>query len=146
MIKIDGTQPLKGPSKAEQKKAVKKTGASAFDAALDAASDVEETPKASPVMPTSPIGTMLALQEIGSDEFARKANVQKGHMSIDALENLRDALLSGNLTTSHVKRLQTVVDQQRELIDDPALNAILDDIELRAAVELAKLERAQGLY
>lgn len=145
MIKIDGTQPLKGPSKAEQKKAVKKAGASAFDAVLGAASEVDEAPKASPVMPTSPIGTMLALQEIGSDEFARNNNTQKAHMSLDALENIRDALLSGDITTSHVKRLQTVVDQQRELIDDPALNSILDDIELRAAVELAKLERAQGI-
>lgn len=143
MIKIDGTHPLQNASKAEKKKAVKKAGSSAFDAMLDSAGDAEEVVKASPVMPTSPIGTMLALQEIGGDEFARKSAVQKGRMSLDALENIRNALLSGDLTTQHVAHLQNVVDQQRELIDDPILNSILDDIELRAAVELAKLEKAQ---
>ncbi|MFM1975715.1 MAG: Class flagellar assembly regulator, partial [Pseudomonadota bacterium] len=30
----------------------------------------------------------------------------------------------------------------RDAVDDPALNALLDDVELRAEVELAKLERA----
>lgn len=141
--KIDSSHPLNKPSKTEQKKAIKKAGDSAFDSMLDAAGEAEEVKKASPVMPTSPIGTMLALQEIGGDEFARKKAVKQGSMSLDALEHIRDALLTGELTTQHITHLQHVVDQQRDLIDDPALNAVLDDIELRVAVELAKLEKAR---
>jgi hypothetical protein len=40
-----------------------------------------------------------------------------------------------------VRRLADEVDQARGEIDDPGLNEILDEIELRVHVELAKLRR-----
>jgi hypothetical protein len=40
-----------------------------------------------------------------------------------------------------LEQLATLVRAKREQIDDPKLLAILDEIELRAAVELAKLSR-----
>ncbi|NBR29945.1 MAG: hypothetical protein EBT83_16285 [Betaproteobacteria bacterium] len=59
---------------------------------------------------------------------------------LDALEQLRDGLLSGSLPVATLRNLERMVAQERALVSDPKLNAVLDDIELRAAVELAKLE------
>jgi hypothetical protein len=40
--------------------------------------------------------------------------------------------------------LANMLDQPRPAIDDPELSRVLDDIELRAAVELAKFERSSS--
>jgi len=53
------------------------------------------------------------------------------------------ALLDGDLNVTSLERLRRAVRDERAGTDDPALEAVLDDIELRAAVEMAKLEYAQ---
>ncbi len=146
MIKIDNINPLRKPGDVDKKRKAGGVTDSTFASMLDAAEESEAPAKAAPVMAASPLGTMLALQEVSDEDVRRQNMMKQGKMSLDALEGLRDALLTGNLTAKHVERLQAVVDKQRELIDDPRLNAILDDIELRAAVELAKIQRAQGLF
>jgi len=40
-----------------------------------------------------------------------------------------------------LERIAASVEQKRAQTDDPVLESILDEIELRAKVELAKLER-----
>ena len=52
---------------------------------------------------------------------------------------IRHALLSGGLPESRLNALSQVVQSRREEVDDPRLVEILDEIDLRAQVELAKL-------
>jgi hypothetical protein len=52
------------------------------------------------------------------------------------------ALLDGAITGADLDRLRRAVRDERSQTDDPKLEAILDEVEVRAAVELAKLERA----
>jgi hypothetical protein len=58
---------------------------------------------------------------------------------LDRLDDLRLALLAGGLSPGQISELQRVVMSERALVDDPRLLAVLDQIDLRARVELAKL-------
>lgn len=87
-------------------------------------------------------GALLSLQEIpAGTDGERERGRQRGERLLARLEELRDGLLMGRMAPDTVRRLADEVDQARSEIDDPGLNEILDEIELRAHVELAKLRR-----
>jgi hypothetical protein len=60
---------------------------------------------------------------------------------LDGLDKLKAALLSGRVQISELENLKTTLSLRREMTDDPRLDDVLAHIELRAAVELAKLGR-----
>ncbi|MEJ0065809.1 MAG: flagellar assembly protein FliX [Caulobacteraceae bacterium] len=49
-------------------------------------------------------------------------------------------MLEGELNPAVLERLTRAVREQRSMTDDPTLEGLLDQVETRAAVELAKLE------
>ena len=103
-----------------------------------------ETPAASSVSASAAIGrvdALLAVQEVSNDPDAPSRGRRRGEALLDQLEDLRLGLLTGGLSRAVVERLANLVAEKRVHVDDPRLAAILDDIELRAAVELAKLSR-----
>ena len=121
-------------------------GASGFSEALgsaEAALGASETEQASAAVPLSGVN-LLGFQEVGDDEIDRRKAYKRGRLTLEALEKLRDALLFGALPMSTIHKLEEIVAQERGTTNDPMLNQILDEIELRAAVELAKLEVAMG--
>lgn len=89
------------------------------------------------------LDALLALQQSGDAlDSPRKRSVARAKTLLDQLERVRNALLGGGLPASQLAQLVDVVGKQREEIDDPALSEVLDEIELRARVELAKLDVA----
>lgn len=104
--------------------------------------DASATASLSDVAATSGVTNMLALQEITEEELSRKKLVQKGRDLLDSLERLRHQLLIGGVPVAVLQELSGRLSLQRQMVNDPQLLAIIDDIELRAAVELAKLEQA----
>jgi hypothetical protein len=64
--------------------------------------------------------------------------VKHGRRALDALDELKLALLSGTLETSALLRLKTVATDLKEGSGDEKLDQVLGEIELRVAVELAK--------
>jgi hypothetical protein len=91
----------------------------------------------------SSLDALMALQEVGGPLERRRRAVGRGGKLLDALENLRVSVLEGNVTLTSMEALTRAVREQRQLTDDPGLEGVLDEIETRAAVELAKLEVAQ---
>ena len=65
----------------------------------------------------------------------------QGEDLLDELDQIRIGLLTGSLPRATLERLAARVEAKRHRVDDPSLIQILDEIELRAAVELAKLGR-----
>ena len=57
---------------------------------------------------------------------------------LDILDDIKLALLAGQLPKSKLSRLLSVVERQQGIFSDPRLKDVLDQIELRARVELAK--------
>ncbi|AUG52000.1 flagellar assembly protein FliX [Thalassospira marina] len=91
----------------------------------------------------SALDALLALQQSGDAlDSPRKRSVARAKTLLDQLDRVRNALLGGGLPASQLAQLVDVVGKQREEIDDPALAEVLDEIELRARVELAKLDVA----
>jgi hypothetical protein len=84
---------------------------------------------------------LIALQDVGSPLERRRRSVARASRILDGLEDLKLALLAGELTAHQLDQLGRAVREERSATDDPKLEALLDEIETRAAVELAKLER-----
>lgn len=92
--------------------------------------------------PVVPVDGLFQIQEMPDALAQRRRAVQRGSTLLERLDDLRVALLSGSLTQGQLAELQRVVNSERGLVDDPRLVAVLDEIDLRAKVELAKLTTA----
>ena len=68
----------------------------------------------------------------------------RGRKLLDRLDEIRFGLLTGGLPRGTLVRLAQELGEQREGVTDPKLSAILDEIELRARVELAKYDAARS--
>ena len=133
------------PSRVEVKKRTGGVGSTSFSSMLDSMDSTGDISSPEPVAHTAPMtgaGALLGLQEVSEDEVERRRAMKKGKSMIDVLEQLRDALLVGTLSPATIRQLEAVLAEKRALNSDPRLESILNDIEVRAAVELAKLERA----
>lgn len=91
--------------------------------------------------PLTSLGAVLALQEVDDPLAGRRRARERGDRLLDTLEEVRLALLDGRLPAAKLQALRQLATAQRGRADDPKLEAVLDEIELRTAVELAKLER-----
>lgn len=89
------------------------------------------------------IDAILALQAVEDPVLKKRKAVKRGHALLDDLEALKADLLVGMVSESRLESLLIQVRHAREQID-PKLDAIVEDIELRALVELAKRGRYAG--
>ena len=85
------------------------------------------------------VDALLALQEVMEVPGSGSQGRRRGEALLDRLDELRLGLLFGRLSKATVERLVAVLESKRGEVDDPQLAQVLDEIELRAAVELAKL-------
>ncbi|GLQ57320.1 hypothetical protein GCM10010862_45790 [Devosia nitrariae] len=83
------------------------------------------------------IDVLLALQAVGDATEGRRRAVKRGRTLLDVLEEMRADLLAGRVEPAALDRLVGVLADAREAAS-PQIDALLDDIELRVRVELAK--------
>jgi hypothetical protein len=84
---------------------------------------------------------LLALQETSSPLERRRKAVRRAGRILDALDELRIAVLDPDgLDAAALQRLQGAVREARGQTQDPGLEDVLEEIEIRAAVEMAKRE------
>jgi hypothetical protein len=101
-----------------------------------------ETPAAAPVRAPAPVEALFAVQAVeDATERSRRAR-RRANDLLDRLQLLHRGLIDGRLSPADVLDLIRLVETERDQVDDPALAALLDEIDLRAQVELAKLEVA----
>jgi hypothetical protein len=100
--------------------------------------DASPRPAAATAAMTS-IDGLFALQEVADAVTGRKRALQRGKSLLDKLDELRLSLLDGSMPRSRLHDLARMAREQGPLIDDPQLAEVMAEIELRVAVELAKL-------
>jgi Class II flagellar assembly regulator len=101
------------------------------------------TPQAATAIETtaSPaIDSLLALQSVEDPLQAKKRALRRGSALLDMLEAIKTDLLAGSIGEGRLNQLILLIGQARER-SEPGLDGLLDDIELRARVELAKAGR-----
>jgi hypothetical protein len=107
---------------------------------LISAGEIEEmgTSSTSAINNTSPL---LFLQEVNDEEYNKKTAVKQGFDTIQYLDNIRNGLLLGSLSKDTILQLDAILKNFSKNFTDPNLTQILEEIELRAKVEIAKWER-----
>lgn len=87
--------------------------------------------------------SLLAVQEASdsTEERSRGLARRYGDHILDGLVDIQQGLLEGAVPKEKMADLARAVRTKRQRIDDPRLKEIIDEIELRAEVEIAKLTR-----
>lgn len=143
-MKIDSSGRVRPSSTQAKGKANKTAGGGGFANHLSGSED-----SAAPVTsaaPTQMVDAVLAIQTVG-DATSGAANArarQWGNDTLDQLEQIRTDLLLGAIPKERLINLAQMVSERRQHADDPRLNELLDDIELRVRVEIAKYEPRNG--
>jgi hypothetical protein len=99
------------------------------------------TPAQSPAMALRTVGgidALIALQGIEDPTERRRRAVKNGRRALDALDEVKLGLLSGTLDQATMLRLKSVAADLKEGSGDERLDAVVAEIDLRVAVELAK--------
>lgn len=137
-MKVANSGPLRSPT-IRRKGAARGLGSGEFAAGLTAGSPVQAPSSAAPI---DALTGLLAVQEVSDDREKHRRARARGELILSRLEDLRLGLLSGAIPRGKLNELLTTVRGSREQVSDPRLREILDEIELRAAVEVAKLEQS----
>lgn len=86
------------------------------------------------------VGSLMALQGVEDATERRRRAIRRGGGLLDRLDELKLALLAGQPGEVALDRLSRTLREERPDDGDAGLNAVLQQIDLRAAVELAKAE------
>jgi len=126
-------------------KPVKPTGSGAGFAlpSIESVNGAVGVSRASGVAGVSGLEALLALQDVGGPLERRKRAVARGGRILDVLDEVKLALIDGDLSPASLERLMRAVREERETTEDGGLEGLLNEIETRAAVEIAKLEQAK---
>ena len=120
------------------------SAAGAFASELDKVTGTEED--AAPAVEggggVAGVGGIFAAQSVDDQQSSpqeRRRRAQRGLDILDKLEEVRRGLLLGTIPKDRLADLARMVREKRERGADPVISRLLDEIELRACVELAKL-------
>lgn len=145
-MKVSGVSSATPTSKAAKTGKVGAKGGAEFAHHLsEAIGGVEEAGVFESPVAVSGVDALLAVQaatDATDDEArkrARKRLYERGENILNRLDELRHGLLIGSLPKEQLIELAQLVRGKRDQVDDPLLAQVLDEIELRAEVELAKL-------
>ncbi|KAA5602762.1 flagellar assembly protein FliX [Blastochloris sulfoviridis] len=110
---------------------------------LDGSADVSEPTRTAAAAPARALDGLLMVQEADPRERRRRA-IARGRTALDLLDEMKLALMAGGNLGPALARLEQAAGTLRESSGEPELEAVIDAIELRVAVELAKHRRSGG--
>jgi hypothetical protein len=115
------------------------SGGSTFTVAADNAPRAQSMTGPGPI---AALDSILAVQGVDDSTSGRSKGLARGNQLLDMLDEVRDGLLGAGIPRATLTRLANAIGQRQDHFSDPRLQSVLDEIELRAHVELAKLEQA----
>lgn len=148
-MKVEGSKSSSAVQGTGKARKAGSTGGGNFASALDSVTGADAAPGAEanePVSGVLGVGGLLAAQSVdessaGPDYKERQRRAQRGVEMLDRLEDIRRGLLLGVVPKDKLAELARTVREKRERGADPVVSRLLDEIELRAEIELAKLGR-----
>ncbi|MBA4001077.1 flagellar assembly protein FliX [Brevundimonas sp.] len=91
------------------------------------------------------VSALMALQGVEDATERRRRAMRRGGGLLDRLDELKLMMLAGQDGVGVLNTLARAVREERPDCADPGLDAVLDQIDLRAAVELAKADMRRSL-
>jgi len=137
IMRITGNNPVTGVQGRSSKKRASGAGQSFVP---DAGAETPQSAATTSGGPIQGIDALLALQEVDDVSERRSRATRRGHAMLDSLEELKADLLTGRVSEDRLHKLASELDGKEDS-GDPAVNEVLEEIELRVKVELAKLGR-----
>ena len=134
-MKVD---PARRPSVSNTKRSkgtVKSTDL-AFTSVLDAELRTEQS---TANLKVSTVDVLLPVEPATADADKKQASSRASRI-LDRLEDIRQGLLVGAISKPRLEELAGTIKETRASALDPVMSDILDEIELRAKIELAKFE------
>jgi hypothetical protein len=107
-------------------------------------SGASQSASAAPIAHATGLDALLALQSVEDPLLKKRKAIRRGNALLDTLETIKADLLLGQVSEGRLNQLMVLISSARER-NLPELDGVLDDIELRARVELAKFGRYPGL-
>jgi hypothetical protein len=102
----------------------------------------DETPRsaagATALRSVTSLDGLMALQGVEDATERKKRAVNKGRNALDVLDKLKLGLLDGSVDPSTLAGLKVAAEGLTEESGDAGLDAVMGEIDLRVAVELAK--------
>jgi hypothetical protein len=117
----------------------RRSGGGAFSLADGAAGTARSGP--GHLHAISGLDVLVALQGVEDKAERRKRAVRRGRSALDALDDLKLAVLSGSLDQPALNRLKAAAAELTASTGEPGLDQVLAEIDLRVQVEIAKLTR-----
>lgn len=129
-----GVAPASGPRRAGS------APATGFSPAIDAP---QKAAPASAVGAVTPLDAILALQSDEPPAQRRRRQLKRGGDALDALQRLEQGLLQGHAPAALKAELENLQFASAPT-GEPGLDDVLREIDIRLAVEAAKLEQLLG--
>lgn len=132
---------IKGTSNVERA-ALRRTSSKKGDSGAFSVSSQSDAPaqSVSGPGPLTALDSLLSLQEVEDSTQGRSKGLKRGEQLLDMLDQIRDGILAGGIPRETLQRLSQAVSNRQDEFSDPRLQEVLDEIDLRAKVELTKLE------
>ncbi len=140
-MKVSKVGSVGGPDAARRKKSA--GGDGAFADALKETSDTGATSGPAATQGAHGVDGVYAIQANAdaTDHRSRGLLMGYGNDLLGRLEQIRLGLLAGRISKERLQELARRLREKRQESDDPRLNELIQEIELRAEVEIAKLTR-----
>lgn len=141
---------ISGPDSTQKAGGVKKTGKTgssggvSFGSMIGGNDETEAPAHSAATGVIAGIDSLLAAQEADdpAHRAAKKRMRERGESVLKQLDKIRLGMLTGTLSVGNLLDVADVVASHRERINDPQLSSLLDEIDLRAQIEIAKMRAA----
>lgn len=136
--KIEGPSSVRTTTSVRRTAKTGKAGKAGFSKHLEGPEDVEGAAATGAASGIGAVEGVIGAQEV-DDALARAAKGKlRAEDILERLDEVRLGILTGVLSRDKLRQLAHIVNLRRPEVTDPKLGAILDEIDLRAQVELAK--------
>lgn len=140
-MKVDGPGNIRGNAPA--RRAGKADGASgaAFSKQIKGDSAAAPASGVNASAGVNAVSGVFAAQEVDDAAARASRGKKRAQDMLDKLDDIRHGMLAGELSADKLMDLSRLIQSRKVTVDDPGLAELLDEIDLRAQVELAKFQR-----
>lgn len=140
-MKVDGSGGVRGQAPTRRAGKADAASGAAFTKQMKGAEAAAPPSGVNAAASINAVSGILAAQEV-DDAAERESRGKKRALDmLDKLDDIRHGLLSGELSAEKLMDLSRLLQSRKVTVDDPALAQVLDEVDLRAQVELAKFQR-----